>query len=109
MSVPRENHIAVLLTDGTVLVAGGDYSYATDSNGWIWASAEIYNPVAGTWSITGSMSTPRASAAATPLSNGAVLVAGGESDYLCDEASLACPGGYSYLPSTIASAELYWP
>ena len=42
------------------------------------ASAEIYDPVAGTWSPTASMTTARQSHTATTLPNGTVLVVGGE-------------------------------
>jgi N-acetylneuraminic acid mutarotase len=99
----RENHIAALLTDGTVLVAGG-YSLTSP----VLASAEIYDPVADTWSATGGMSTPRASADATLLSNGAVLVEGGNTITYCTGPSLVCRG-VPYNLTPIASAELYWP
>lgn len=55
------------LPDGRVLVVGG-------SN---FSSAEIYDPVGGTFSPTGSMSTDRYGPAAAPLPNGKVLVVGG--------------------------------
>ena len=102
MITARENHIATVLTDGTVLVAGG-FSIASP----VVASAEIYDSVANTWSATGSMSTARASADATLLANGAVLVEGGYTAVFCG-GSLACPPPY-YNLKTIASAELYWP
>lgn len=102
MITARENHIAALLTDGTVLVAGG-YSLASP----VLASAEVYDPVADAWSATGSMSTARASADATRLSNGAVLIEGGDTAVYCG-GSLACPPPY-YNLTPIPSAELYWP
>jgi galactose oxidase-like protein/Kelch motif protein len=58
--------------DPGVLVAGG-----LDPSGWALATAEIYDPVAGTWTATGSMTTPRNCHTATLLQNGHVLVAGG--------------------------------
>jgi hypothetical protein len=60
-----------MLTNGMVLVAGG-YS----GTGAL-ASAELYNPTAGTWAYTGSLNTARYYHTATLLTNGWVLVAGG--------------------------------
>ncbi|HZH17945.1 MAG TPA: Ig-like domain-containing protein, partial [Archangium sp.] len=58
------------------------------------ASAEVYDPATGTWSLTGALATARVSHKATPLPDGKVLVTGG----------YASPSG-SYL----ASAEVYDP
>ncbi|MGB8011819.1 MAG: kelch repeat-containing protein [Terriglobales bacterium] len=77
LGTARYGHSATLLTDGKVLVAGG----VTSSDGYTFvtiASAELYDPVAGTFSATGSLNTAR-SAPATLLENGQVLVAGGSS------------------------------
>jgi WD40 repeat protein len=63
---------ATLLPDGEVLVAGGE-----DANFNLLSSAELYNPAAGTWSVTGSMTTGRVGQSATLLNNGQVLMAGG--------------------------------
>jgi len=41
------------------------------------SSAELYDPAANTWSLTGSMTDTRHGFTATPLSSGKVLVAGG--------------------------------
>lgn len=73
----RYGHSATLLADGLVLVAGG----VNSNNGYNFvtlASAELYDPVAGTFSYTGSLNTAR-SAPATLLNNRKVLVAGGGS------------------------------
>ena len=75
MSVPRGQHTATLLQDGKVLVAGGvgyvsgHYSYT--------ATAELYDPASGTFSLTGSMKNARHCHTATLLSNGQVLITGG--------------------------------
>ncbi len=73
----RTGHSATLLASGKVLVAGG----ANSADGYAYgtlASAELYDPIAGTFSATGSLNTAR-TAPATLLSNGQVLVAGGSS------------------------------
>jgi Bacterial Ig-like domain (group 2)/Galactose oxidase, central domain/Kelch motif len=74
MSAFRNRHTATLLSNGTALVAGG-YTESTGSPSL--SSAEIFDPVAQSWALTGSMSTIRGAHTATLLPNGAVLVAGG--------------------------------
>jgi hypothetical protein len=70
----RSGHAAVLLGNGTVLVMGG-----SDGKTFL-ASAEIYDPTAGTFSATGSMQTGRSwPVAASLLQDGNVLIAGGSS------------------------------
>jgi N-acetylneuraminic acid mutarotase len=71
----REWHTATLLPNGKVLVTGG--WQGTVSSGNAVASAELYDPGAGTWSTTGSMANARYLHTATFLPNGKVLVAGG--------------------------------
>ena len=71
MSTARENHIAILLPNGKVLVTGGQ-----NSSG-VLATAELYNPATGTWSTTGPMTTAHVYFHASLLPNGKVLVAGG--------------------------------
>jgi hypothetical protein len=56
-----------LLSDGRVLVAGGNDT----------ASAELYDPATGTWTATSSLNTARYFHRAALLPNGKVLVAGG--------------------------------
>ncbi|HKQ72567.1 MAG TPA: kelch repeat-containing protein [Blastocatellia bacterium] len=84
----RYGHIAVLLRNGNVLVAGGR------NNSGLLRSAEIYDPVANNWTATGAMSANRFRATATLLAyasnagpagtsnprNGAAMVIGGEGD-----------------------------
>jgi hypothetical protein len=59
-----------LLPSGKVLVAGGGSGP--------WATCELYDPVSGTWSGTGSMAYTRKGATAIMLHTGKVLVAGSE-------------------------------
>jgi trimeric autotransporter adhesin len=68
---------AVLLNNGNVLIAGG-YTCDNSGNCSSLGSAELYNPSTGNFSSTGSMTTARDGHTATLLSNGRVLIAGGE-------------------------------
>jgi len=82
----RGYHVATLLANGKVLVAGG-------YNGNYLASAELYDPASGSWSATGNLVTARDGGTATLLPNDKVLVAGGFGG-----------GGFS---DVLGSAELY--
>ena len=69
------------------LVAGGD-----GSNVNVLTSAELYNLSNGTWTATGSLNTSRTYHTATLLTNGMVLVAGGEdSSNVLNSAELYTP------------------
>ena len=74
MKEARCYHTATLLPNGQVLVAGGE---AAAFNADSLASAELYNPSAGTWQATGSLNVSRYGAATVLLQNGEALVAGG--------------------------------
>jgi hypothetical protein len=67
---------ATLLDNGNVLIAGGygGGGFGTRSD---LSSAEVYDPVTGTFTPTGSMTTGRVWHTATLLDNGSVLIAGG--------------------------------
>ena len=77
LSAARYSHTATLLPDGKVLVAGG-----TEIGVGNLSSAELYDPIAGTWTTTGPMNAARMQHTATLLPNGKVLVAGGNSPAL---------------------------
>jgi hypothetical protein len=90
LNEPRTDHTATLLADGRVLVVGGaDLSDGIDNQ----ATAEIYDPGSGTFTMTGSMARGRAYHTATLLDNGKVLIA----------------GGYGGGTIPMASAEVYDP
>jgi hypothetical protein len=72
MTQARTGAAAVLLSNGWILITGG-----MDSGGVPQATAELYNPAAGTFSAAPSMNVPRAHHAAIVLTTGDVLVTGG--------------------------------
>jgi WD40 repeat protein len=76
MVVPRESQTATLLTDGRVLITGGT-SWCTADGCEDAASAELYDPATGKFTLTGSMSRSRSSSMAALLSDGKVLIAVG--------------------------------
>ena len=79
MNAMRSSHAATLLADGRVLVTGGSTVSSTAAKGYVNnASAEIYDPVANTWTATPTMSVARSHHTATLLPDGKVLVVGGE-------------------------------
>lgn len=78
MTVARESHVAVRLLDGRVLVAGGHRGRRADIT--LHASAEIYDPASGTFSLVGDMRIRRHKHDAVLLSNGQVLITGGSDE-----------------------------
>jgi hypothetical protein len=101
MLEPRAGHSMTVLQDGRVLVAGGHQPWANDGTGPALASAELYDPIKGSWSPTGSMGTPRTLHASVLLPDGRALVAGGCNGFLGAEGWPGC--------RLLASAELYDP
>jgi hypothetical protein len=77
MSTPRSSHGGALLADGRVIVIGGN---TRGDTGTVLASAEIYDPVTGSWSETGSMSVPRHKLAVVALADARVLALGGSNE-----------------------------
>ena len=88
MNVARSSHTATLLADGRVLVTGGSTVASASAQGYVNnASAEIYDPVANTWTATPPMSAARSHHTATLLPDGKVLVVGGENQLYLVEPS----------------------
>jgi uncharacterized protein YjbI with pentapeptide repeats len=85
MQMPRWYHQATRLADGTVLLAGG-YHTSTNISG---EDAEIYNPLTGTFTATGNVTSSLPGAGATLLGSGKVLTV--------------------YSPSTSSNGNLYTP
>lgn len=83
--------MATILTDGRVLLSGGINWYI--DKGKAYANAELFDPVTGAWTVTGSLGTARYAHKAILLDDGRVLVV----------------GGYEKGDVLLASAELYDP
>ena len=95
MITSRGEHTATLLTNGTVLVAGG---LSTGFPAQFTASAELYNPATGAFTPAGNMTVARGQHTATLLADGRVLIAGGRTGTDRTDG-----------PQDLASAELYNP
>jgi hypothetical protein len=81
MSTARTDHTASLMNDGAVLIAGGNVPCTPTLCGTVlnaFATAELYDPVANTFSPAGSMTTARFQHTATVLPSGLVVIAGGQ-------------------------------
>ncbi len=95
MTTPRTTQTATRLPNGTVLIAGGQHNI---SGQVVLNTAEIYtpsttNPLTGTFTAVGNLTTTRCQQTATLLTNGTVLIAGGENT----------------SGATLSSAEIYTP
>jgi WD40 repeat protein len=86
------NDATILLSDGRVLIVGGD---SGSQNMTAYANADLFDPVTGKISRTGSMKTARTQFTAVRLADGRVLVAGGE--------------GGSDVGTDLSTAEIYNP
>lgn len=79
MHSPRSAFTAVRLKDGKVLVAGGlsggQYPFHK-----VEATAEVYDPLTGRFTLTGEMSAPRYKQGAALLPDGKVLIVGGSNE-----------------------------
>jgi hypothetical protein len=93
MIIARAGAVLGLLPDGDVLMAGGTLPDDPDTR---LSSAEIFDPVSGSFSMTGSMQTARSQLLVAPLMDGHLFIVGGEP---------GSPGDRS----TIDSAEVYDP
>ena len=99
MTVARGVHTATFLSTGEALVAGGinHYNLALNPNRCVPVAtniADLFDPATGTFTATGSMTTPRSGHTATVLQDDKVLVAGGSTP--------APPTAEIYDPATAA-------
>jgi N-acetylneuraminic acid mutarotase len=93
MRLARFGFGMVLLLNGKVLAVGGCTSQNVNGCITLTGAAEIYDPVTGKWTPTGSLRVGRSALTATLMPNGKVLVA----------------GGINAAGDPIASAEVYNP
>ncbi|HYL57932.1 MAG TPA: kelch repeat-containing protein [Candidatus Acidoferrales bacterium] len=95
MNDAREGQTITMLTDGRVLLIGGVKNVGFRAE---LASAEIYDPSTGTFSPTGSMTTPREGHTATLLRDGRVLVTGGSDNgtHTLDSAEIYDPAAGTF-------------
>jgi hypothetical protein len=109
----RSEHRAVLLENGLVMVAGGIATEHVPTHSYpvpvIVANVQIYDPGLGVWHPAASMSTARSGHTMTRLSNGTVLIVGGEGQSgMLASAELYNPttlnlGSHKYLPLSIGN------
>jgi hypothetical protein len=81
MGTRRALHLAILLRDGTVLVAGGRTCNGPPptacNSTFTTATAELYDPATGIWTPTGSLSISHHTAGITLLPDGRAFLPGG--------------------------------
>ena len=74
MNTPRTLHTLTRFAGGFLLACGG-----LDADGNVLATAELYNPAAGTWTtLSAELNTPRYGHAAVATANSALLLIGGQ-------------------------------
>ncbi len=98
---------ATVLADGRVLIVGG---FQPEPGPLGLASAEIYDPVAGTFTFTGAMSIARYGHTATRLADGRVLIVGGinnSNTHSTAEIYNPATGNFSPVTSTLAVTRAY--
>jgi len=86
MLVPRFGVTATVLPDGRVLAAGGTLSSWGNEGARLDGVdvAELYDPMAGTWTLANDLLAPRFGQVAVRLLDGRVLLVGGASTYFHD-------------------------
>jgi len=79
LQTPRDSHSAVTLTDGRVLIIGGEVPPELARRVGVSVPAtEIFDPATGMWSAGPVLDPAFYAATVTMLSNGKVLVFGGQ-------------------------------
>jgi len=109
MARPRSGHMAALLPNGKVLVAGGlDGTNCNPCPAFL-VGAELYDPVAGTFSPTGDMQIPSYERnTAILLPGGKVFIGGGQTSELYDSitGTFSTTGGWSAISGDWPDAQI---
>lgn len=92
MITAREQHIAVRLGGGRILIAGG-------YNNRHLSTAELFNPETGAFEETDDMVSARSGAAAALLQGGTVLLAGGYNGQYLTSAEIYDPSTETFIPA----------
>jgi N-acetylneuraminic acid mutarotase len=79
MAQARDGAAAATLTNGMVLVTGGESVNQGARNSL--ATAQVFDPAKNAWDPAGSMSCPRSGAGTAVLRNGSVLVVAGDTAF----------------------------
>jgi len=98
MQAVRFGATATLLTNGQVLIAGGENS------GGALSSAELYNPATDTFTATGGLGTARYDAAALLLANGVLIAGGTGGSGTLNSAELYSAGAGTFAPAGTMTA-----
>jgi len=83
-SLPRADHSATLLPDGSVVISGG-WTDSAGRAGWrhfaTTATTEIFDPASDTWRPGADLQVPRFAHTTTLLQGGALLIVGGKRSF----------------------------
>ncbi|MEQ1919193.1 MAG: kelch repeat-containing protein, partial [Elusimicrobiota bacterium] len=112
-AVSRASHTATLLSNGCVLIAGGNIALSTTVVPSPTATARVYDPDAGIFSAADGMNVARYNHTATLLNDGRVLVCGGQDaagaaiigadscEFYTAGATCADPGAFTTAPNIL--------
>jgi uncharacterized protein YjbI with pentapeptide repeats len=105
MVTARRNHIVLALPNGKILITGGAGNADGDAASAL-ASAELYDPVAHTFTAIGPMNVARVDHTMTLLLNGLVLITGGyniEGDIASAELFDPTANSFTLIPASMVS------
>jgi Kelch motif protein len=91
MSTPREGAMMATLADGRLLVAGGAATTEIEPEARALDTTEVYDPAADTWTAGPDLLEPRKDGHALVLTDGSVLIHGGDASFNVDGDVPWCP------------------